>query len=72
MTKKIGAVWKHQKDGKTFLTGDLDLIICKLKIGLFKRENKKNQNEPDYDVVLLEDMPQKKEIIKTEKLQSDL
>ena len=64
--RKIGGCWIHKtKEGKTFLSGNIDLITSKLKIGLFKIENKKNIKGPDYDIVLMEDMQPKKEQIKT-------
>jgi len=69
--RKIGGAWIHKtKEGKTFLSGNIDLITSKIKIGLFKIENKKNPKGPDYDIVVMNDMPQKEQI-KTEKI-SDL
>lgn len=54
--RKIGACWKRKsKDGKQYLSGQIDLITSKLNIVLFKNDKKTNPKQPDYNIVLSEE-----------------
>lgn len=56
---QIGALWLGEKDGKKFFTGELDLVTTKIKVGVFKNENKEEgSKQPDYRIVKLEDRKQ--------------
>ena len=56
MTRKIGSLWQHKsKDDKTYLAGNLEVIIGQqIKIAVFKNE-KKSGNQPDWNIVLSEE-----------------
>ena len=56
--KKIGALWKKEKDGKEFYTGVLDLgVLGKVNIGVFFQDKpkKKGKKTPDANIVMFED-----------------
>ena len=41
-------LWKKEKDGKTYLNGKFKLNGVEYWISIYKTENKKNENSPDY------------------------
>lgn len=50
----IGALWsKKTSDGKEYLAGVISDLRGDIKIAVFKNE-KKNDNQPDYDILLSE------------------
>ena len=58
--RKVGAFWKPKpgSSSKTVMSGELQIggrDSEKLKILLFKVENKKNERGPDYEICVRED-----------------
>ena len=54
--KKIGALWKKSdKNGKDYLTGQLDLgVLGKVQIAVFQSPEKQNEQSPDATIHLFE------------------
>jgi len=51
--KKVGALWVKEKDGRKYMTGEIDLgALGNVKIGVFQNDKKKKDNEPDSTVVV--------------------
>ena len=57
MLKKIGVLWKKEKDGKEFYSGILDLgVLGKVNIGVFfQKKSDETDNKPDANIVMFED-----------------
>ena len=57
---QIGSEWSGKdKNGNPHLSGEIDLVTSKIRIGIFKNTNKQEgSKQPDYRVVKLDDMPQ--------------
>lgn len=72
MAKKIGVLWQKKKDGKTYLTGNIEVIAgMKLPVVIFRNDKKKQgSNQPDWNVMISE--PQKTEQVKVEKVVDEL
>lgn len=49
---KVGGLWKHKKDGVTYLSGQIELISgLKHKVLVYPiSQDKKKPNSPDYSV----------------------
>ena len=65
-SKKIGALWLKQAvtdDKKTgYITGMIDLgALGEMQIVVFKNTHKEKENQLDYNIVLSEPRPQKRE-----------
>lgn len=60
-SKRIGALWKQEKDGKEYFAGEVEVIAGNpTKIAIFPNDKKEEgSNQPDFNIVLSE--PQKKE-----------
>ncbi|MFW5889059.1 MAG: hypothetical protein ACOCUD_01630 [Bacillota bacterium] len=70
-TKKLGALWKpkNPKENSPVATGTAEFIVGQpVKIAIFKNQNKKKDNQPDYNLVISENSENKKQ----ESQQSDL
>lgn len=49
---RIGAAWKREsKAGKKYISGVIEYPGMKLEIALFPKEEKRNDNSPDFDIV---------------------
>jgi uncharacterized protein (DUF736 family) len=48
---KIGAVWLREKDGKKYMSGVIEYPGQKLNFAIFRNEEKKADNQPDYNIV---------------------
>lgn len=57
MARKIGSLWQHKKDNKTYLTGSIELMVGNpTKIVIFKNEKKEaNSKQPDWNIILSEE-----------------
>ncbi len=57
--RKIGALWsKKASDSKDYLTGVISDLRGDIQIVLFKND-KKSENQPDYDILLSESREEK-------------
>ena len=65
MDRKIGAVWHKQKGDREYFTGEIYVDGQKYPIVLFQRD-KRNENEPDWDILLSQSAGQKTEGIITQ------
>ena len=53
--RRIGALWsKKTAEGREYLTGVISDLRGDIQIVVFKNDNKKNENQPDYDILLSE------------------
>lgn len=61
MNLQIGSLWTGKdKNDNTYLSGEINLIFTKLRIGVFKNTNKEEgSKQPDFRVVILEDRDEK-------------
>jgi len=59
-TKKIGALWKKKsKDGKSYLSGNIELINGIVqRVAVFTNDKKTNPKQPDYSIVLSQPNPE--------------
>ena len=49
MSIRIGALWlKTSKDGKKYMSGNIQYPGTELQFAVFKNEEKKEANQPDY------------------------
>ena len=49
---KIGAIWiRESKDGKKYMSGIIEYPGVELPIVIFKNEEKKSENSPDYQII---------------------
>ena len=57
----FGSLWTGKdKNGNTYLSGELNLIFTKVRVGIFKNTNKEEgSKQPDWRVVLLEEREEK-------------
>jgi hypothetical protein len=54
--RKFGALWSRKnKDGGEYYSGELIINDQKIKIVCFKRTEKKNEKEPDWDILVGKD-----------------
>lgn len=54
--RKFGALWKKiNKEGNEFFSGEMIINGKKISIVVFSRGNKKNEKEPDYDILISQD-----------------
>jgi hypothetical protein len=63
VAKKVGVLWsKTSKDGKTrFLSGVVNLgLLGDIQISILKNTFKKEENQPDYNILLVELKPEQK------------
>lgn len=62
MNKKIGSLWKHKKDNKSYLTGTLEVIAgFPIKVCVFSNDKKEQgSKQPDFNVVLSKSTEEKK------------
>ena len=74
MGKKIGSLWKHKKDNKTYLTGNIEIVAgISTKITVFLNEKKEaNSKQPDYNIVLSETPKPDSIKVVTEKINDDI
>jgi len=64
-SRKVGALWlRTSKDGKTkYFSGVIDAgIFGEIQISILKNTFKKESNHPDYNILLLEPMPEQKPV----------
>ena len=64
-SRKVGALWlRTSKDGKTkYFSGVIDAgIFGEIQISILKNTFKKESNQPDYNILLLEPMPEQKPV----------
>ena len=67
-SRKVGALWlKTSKDGKTkYFSGVINAgIFGEIQISILKNTFKKESNQPDYNILLLEPMPEQKPVTQT-------
>ena len=58
--RKIGALWsKKTSEGKEYFTGVISDLRGDIEIVVF-RNDKKNENQPNYDILLSEPKEKKK------------
>ncbi len=69
-SKKVGALWLNSsKDGKTkYLSGVINAgIFGDIQISILKNTFKdKDSNQPDYNILLVEPLPEQKPVIADE------
>jgi len=50
--RKFGSLWENSsKNGQVFLGGEIIINGKKIKVVCFKRFEKKNDKEPDWDIL---------------------
>ena len=49
--RKVGALWIKEKNGKSFMAGEIVVNGDKHKVVAFKNTNKKNPKQPDWDIL---------------------
>ena len=54
MSKKIGALWIREKDGRKYMSGVLNDLAGDINIAVFKNDRKEKENQPDYNIVISE------------------
>lgn len=60
MENKLGALWlKDSKKGTKYMSGVIEKDGEKFNIVVFKNNNKKQDNHPDYEIYLSEPREQK-------------
>ena len=53
--KKIGALWSRKTSGgKEYFSGVISDLRGDIQIVVFRNDSKKNDNQPDYDILLSE------------------
>lgn len=53
--RKIGALWsKTTKQGQDYFSGMISDLRGEIQIAVFKNDNKQNENQPDYNILLSE------------------
>lgn len=55
--RKFGALWKKEKDGRVYMTGEMTVNGKEIKIVCFLRE-KKSDKEPDFDILTARELKQ--------------
>ena len=45
---KVGALWKREKNGKPYLSGQIELNGKKINIFVFKNDHKEQEKHPDF------------------------
>ena len=61
--RKIGALWsKKTEDGKEYFSGVISDLRGDIQIVIFKND-KKSENQPDYDILLSEPKKEDEEIV---------
>ena len=61
--RKIGALWsKKTEEGKEYFTGVISDLRGDIQIVVFKND-KRNDNQPDYDILLSEPKKQDEEVV---------
>lgn len=53
--QKAGALWKKNKDGKTFLSGEIEIRGVKTKMVVYMNDYKKEPKHPDYVLYVIDD-----------------
>ena len=54
MSRKIGALWIREKDGKKYMSGVLNDLRGDINIAVFKNDRKEKENQPDYHIIISE------------------
>jgi hypothetical protein len=62
-SNRIGAFWKKERNGESFLSGELEMDGKKIYVSLFKNNKKVKPNQPDFNLVLSKNQPTEKEFI---------
>lgn len=52
---KAGALWKKEKNGNVYLSGEVDLAGQKHRVMVYKNDKKESAKHPDYRVMLVKD-----------------
>jgi len=61
--RKFGSLWENTShNGKTFLSGEMTINGKKIRIVAFKRMEKKNDKEPDWDILTAKEQTSNLEI----------
>jgi len=60
MSRKIGALWLKEKDGKKYFSGVLEDMRGDIRIVIFKNDKKEQEKQPDYNILLSEDRREEK------------
>lgn len=50
MLRTFGSLWAKNKDGKRYLSGELEFPWGKVKINVFTNDKKEKENQPDYRI----------------------
>lgn len=53
--RQIGGLWKPKKKTKAIMTGEIDLLFTKIKVGVFPNDKKEEEKQPDYRIVVFQD-----------------
>lgn len=52
MFKNFGSLWaKKTKEGRSYLSGELEMPGYKIRINVFPNDKKEKPNQPDYRIV---------------------
>lgn len=54
MSRKIGALWLKEGNGKKFFSGVIETLNGDVQIVIFKNDKKEKENHPDYNILLSE------------------
>ena len=62
--RRIGALWsKKAKEGQEYFSGVISDLRGDIQIVVFRNDSKKNENQPDYNILLSEPKEVEKEEI---------
>lgn len=59
-SRKIGALWIKESKGIKYLSGVLNDLRGDIPIAVFKNDRKEKENQPDYNIVVLEQQEARK------------
>lgn len=62
MNKIVGALWERQKDGNKYYSGVLTDLHGDIQIAVFPNNRKQANNQPDMNIVISFDRPQKEAV----------
>lgn len=54
---RIGGLWQKEKEGRVYLSGQIDLDGKKINILIFPNDRKEQENHPDFNIMAKDGMP---------------
>jgi hypothetical protein len=54
--KKVGALWLKEKDGKKFMSGNMEFgVAAGAQVFVYNNDRKQSEKHPDYTLHVIED-----------------